>query len=75
MFFAFIVVYKETLPNELPPSYRGQAVKYSYKITIGTQRVNSPIRLLRVPFRVLVLNGEFYLVKVCWYLYFIVEMC
>ncbi|KAL0270231.1 UNVERIFIED_CONTAM: hypothetical protein PYX00_007702 [Menopon gallinae] len=50
-------LYKETLPSEAPPSYRGQAVKYSYKITIGTQRVNSPIKLLRVPIRVLVISG------------------
>ncbi|KAG8221838.1 hypothetical protein J437_LFUL003472 [Ladona fulva] len=50
-------IFKEKLPNEAPPSYRGLAVKYSYKITIGTQRVNSPIKLLRVPLRVLVVNG------------------
>ncbi|KAE8750094.1 hypothetical protein FOCC_FOCC003218 [Frankliniella occidentalis] len=50
-------VYREILPSEAPPSYRGQAVKYSYKITVGMQRVNSPIKLLRVPFRVLVVNG------------------
>ncbi len=50
-------MYHETIPSDAPPSYRGQAVKYSYKVTIGTQRVNSPIKLLRVPFRVLVLYG------------------
>lgn len=50
-------VYRETIPCDSPPSYRGQAVKYSYKITIGTQRVGSTIRLLRVPIRVLVLNN------------------
>ncbi|XP_033633824.1 RAB6A-GEF complex partner protein 2-like [Asterias rubens] len=50
-------LYHETIPNDAPPSYRGQAVKYSYKVTIGTQRVNCPIRLLRVPFRVLFLYG------------------
>lgn len=50
-------LYREVLPGEAPPSYRGQAVKYSYKITIGTQRVNSPIKLLRVPLRVLVVSG------------------
>ncbi|XP_014662258.1 PREDICTED: RAB6A-GEF complex partner protein 2-like isoform X2 [Priapulus caudatus] len=50
-------IYRETLPMDAPPSYKGQAVKYSYKITIGTQRVNSPIKLLRVPLRVLVVNG------------------
>ena len=50
-------MYSEILPNEAPPSYRGQAVKYSYKITVGMQRVNCPIKLLRVPLRVLVVNG------------------
>ncbi|XP_054842574.1 RAB6A-GEF complex partner protein 2 isoform X1 [Eublepharis macularius] len=49
--------YCETLPVDGPPSFRGQAVKYVYKLTIGCQRVNSPIKLLRVPFRVLVLPG------------------
>lgn len=50
--------YSELVPVDGPPSYRGQAVKYVYKLTIGCQRVNSPIKLLRVPFRVLVLQGE-----------------
>lgn len=52
-------IYRETIPSDAPPSYRGQAVKYSYKITIGTQRVNTVIKLLRVPFRVLSLSGNF----------------
>ncbi|GLV43330.1 uncharacterized protein CBL_03873 [Carabus blaptoides fortunei] len=46
-------IYRETLPSDAPPSYRGQLVKYSYKITIGTQRVNNPIKLLKVPLRIL----------------------
>lgn len=46
-------IYRERIPSDVPPSYRGQLVKYSYKITIGTQRVNSPVKLLRVPIRVL----------------------
>lgn len=50
--------YSENVPIDGPPSFRGQAVKYVYKLTIGCQRVNSPIKLLRVPFRVLVLQGE-----------------
>lgn len=41
------------MPSDAPPSYRGQLVKYSYKVVIGTQRVNSPVKLLRVPIRVL----------------------
>lgn len=36
-----------------PPSYRGQLVKYSYKIIIGMQRVNSPVKSLRIPIRIL----------------------
>ncbi|XP_012254757.1 RAB6A-GEF complex partner protein 2 [Athalia rosae] len=49
-------IYRERIPSDAPPTYRGQAVKYSYKITVGTQRVNSAIKLLRVPFRVLSLR-------------------
>uniref|UniRef100_A0A3P8V1E6 GP1 homolog, RAB6A GEF complex partner 1 n=1 Tax=Cynoglossus semilaevis TaxID=244447 RepID=A0A3P8V1E6_CYNSE len=45
--------YNEMVPADGPPSFRGQSVKYVYKLTIGCQRVNSPIKLLRVPFRVL----------------------
>jgi hypothetical protein len=52
------VLYIETLQHEIPPSYKGQLVKYSYKITIGTQRVNSPIKLLRIPLRILVIDGK-----------------
>ncbi|XP_035666697.1 RAB6A-GEF complex partner protein 2-like isoform X1 [Branchiostoma floridae] len=47
-------LYREVIPREAPPSYRGHSVKYSYKVTIGTQRVGAPTKLLRVPFRVLV---------------------
>ena len=50
--------YSEVLPVEGPPSFRGQSVKYVYKLTIGCQRVNSPITLLGVPLRVLVLTGK-----------------
>uniref|UniRef100_G3Q5W1 GP1 homolog, RAB6A GEF complex partner 1 n=1 Tax=Gasterosteus aculeatus TaxID=69293 RepID=G3Q5W1_GASAC len=49
--------YSEIVPVDGPPSFRGQAVKYVYKLTIGCQRVNSAIKLLKVPFRVLVLQG------------------
>lgn len=56
-FFLFTDSYSEIVPIDGPPSFRGQAVKYVYKLTIGCQRVNSPIKLLRVPFRVLVLQG------------------
>ncbi|XP_063813548.1 RAB6A-GEF complex partner protein 2 isoform X1 [Pseudophryne corroboree] len=49
--------YSESLPLSAPPSFRGQSVKYVYKLTIGCQRVNCPIQLLRVPFRVLLLHA------------------
>lgn len=51
--FLFLDVYREKIPHDSPPSFKGQLVKYSYKITIGTQRVSSPVKLLRVPLRVL----------------------
>lgn len=50
-------LYSETLPNDAPPSYKGHLVKYAYKITVGMQRLNSPIKLLRVPIRVVVIHG------------------
>lgn len=49
--------YRETIPTDAPPTFRGQAVKYSYKLTLGTQRLNHPTKLIRIPFRVLVLHG------------------
>ncbi|XP_046685365.1 RAB6A-GEF complex partner protein 2 [Homalodisca vitripennis] len=49
--------YSQSLPLEALPSYRGQLVKYSYKITIGSQRVNGIVKLLRVPLRVLDISG------------------
>lgn len=48
------------MPNDAPPSYKGHLVKYAYKITVGMQRLNSPIKLLRVPIRVVVIHGKFY---------------
>lgn len=47
--------YSETISTNVPPTFRGIYVKYSYKLTIGTQRVNCPTSLIRVPFRVLVI--------------------
>lgn len=51
------IIYSETIPRDAPPSYRGQDVKYSYKVTIGVQRIGSPIKLIKVPFRLMVLYG------------------
>jgi hypothetical protein len=53
----FLDVYEDVVPSESPPSYKGQAVKYSYKVTIGAQKVNQPAKLIRIPFRVMVLHG------------------
>lgn len=50
-------LYKETISCDAPPTYRGQLVKYAYKITIGTQKLGAPTKLLRVPLRVIVLQG------------------
>ncbi|CAL4074503.1 unnamed protein product, partial [Meganyctiphanes norvegica] len=50
-------LYKETTLCDAPPTYRGQLVKYAYKITIGTQKLGAPTKLLRVPLRVIVLQG------------------
>ena len=46
--------FTETVPASAPPTYRGAAIKYSYKLTVGTQRLDSrSVSLLRVPIRVL----------------------
>jgi len=49
--------YTETIPHSASPTYRGTAVKYSYKVTIGTQRLNCQTSMLRVPIRVLSIAG------------------
>jgi len=49
--------FEEVVPTDAPPSFRGQAVKYSYKVIVGTQRLEKATKMLRVPFRVLVLYG------------------
>lgn len=36
-----------------PPTYRGQAIRYFWKITIATQRVGSKVQVLRCPIRIL----------------------
>lgn len=50
-------MYKEVIPSSVPPSYKGQAVRYAYKVTIGAQRVNALTRLLRIPIKVFVIEG------------------
>ena len=36
----------------MAPTFRGQFAKYSYKLTIGVQKLNRTTQLLRMPFRV-----------------------
>lgn len=50
--------FSDNLPDYSPPSYNGTAIKYFYKITIGIQRVNSTIQLLRMPIKVLNIQNE-----------------
>lgn len=50
-------IYTETLPSNLNPSYSSSRVKYYYKLTIGAQRIGSPIYLLKIPIRILTVDG------------------
>ncbi|XP_046562639.1 RAB6A-GEF complex partner protein 2-like [Haliotis rubra] len=49
--------FQDAIPTDAPPSFRGQAVKYSYKVIIGTQRLENVTKMLRIPFRVMVMYG------------------
>lgn len=51
-------IYSEQIPSHAPPSYYGSAVKYLYKLTIGTQRVKEGIQLLKIPLRILQITPE-----------------
>lgn len=46
-------LFRETLPLSGPSTYRGKSIRYSYKITIATQKVGSKVQVLRLPIRVL----------------------
>ncbi|KAF6023643.1 RGP1 [Bugula neritina] len=51
-------VYREKIPlANIPPTFRGGFVKYSYKLTIGTQRPDSAVSEIKIPFRVLTVDG------------------
>lgn len=56
--------YRQRLPNSLPPTHKGRAMKVSYNLTIGTQRavkniIQNHIRTVNIPFRVLTgVNGK-----------------
>ncbi|KAK9365335.1 Rgp1-domain-containing protein [Lipomyces kononenkoae] len=48
-------MYKFKLPRTLPPSYRGKALKISYCLTIGIQRIGNGMqepKITKFPFRV-----------------------
>ncbi|PFH62325.1 hypothetical protein XA68_14185 [Ophiocordyceps unilateralis] len=49
--------YSFKLPKGLPPTHKGKAVKFSYRLVIGTQRAGGAkehqVRSVEVPFRVL----------------------
>ena len=51
-------VYTETLPSHLTPTYSTPRIKYHFKLTIGAQRIGSPIYLLRIPICVLKVDFE-----------------
>ena len=54
----FLVLYSEQVPCGGPPSFSGRLAKYSYKLTIGAQKPNCAAKIMRLPFRVMVIPGE-----------------
>lgn len=56
--------YRQRLPDSLPPTHKGRAMKITYNLTIGTQRavkstIQHQIRTINIPFRVLTgVNGK-----------------
>lgn len=59
-------IYRHPLPQGIPPTHRGRAMKTSYNLTIGTQRavhncLQDHVQLVDFPFRVLPgVNGKEY---------------
>jgi RAB6A-GEF complex partner protein 2 len=51
-----LVIYRVTLPSELPPTFRGRALRFSYQFIVGTCRggphMENQTRLLKIPLRV-----------------------
>ena len=58
------VTFKETLPYDLAPTFRGQFARYTYKLTIGVQKLHRNTQLLRLPFKVYSLFGNFIVISV-----------
>lgn len=50
--------YVESIPEDGPPSWNGRLVRYSYKLTVGAQRLSGTVQMLRIPFTVLKLPGK-----------------
>jgi hypothetical protein len=46
-------LYREVIPADAPPSYRGKFVKVCYNLIVATQRINCKVEVVKVPFRVL----------------------
>jgi len=49
--------YESIIPATLPPSYRGDAISYTHKVVVGTQRLSGAVQLVRLSFRVLPVNA------------------
>jgi len=50
-------IYVQLLQNDLPPSYKGQNIKLSYKVCIGIGRIGKPLSMIRLPFRLYEIKG------------------
>jgi len=46
------------LPSDIPPSYKGQDIKLTYKVCIGIGRIGKPLSLIKIPFRVIEMKGQ-----------------
>lgn len=51
--FVIVVVLKECLPNNLPPSYRGSFIRFAYKVLICVEVDENRRQLIHLPFRLL----------------------
>lgn len=56
--YYYLDTYKLTLPKNIPPTYRGKAMRFNYYLVIGSQRSSSskPFgaqgQVVQIPFRV-----------------------
>nr|CDS16268.1 retrograde Golgi transport protein RGP1 [Echinococcus granulosus] len=54
------IILKTRLSENLPPSYRGNIVRFAYKALIKVQVDNRPAQLLRLPFHILPSVGSYH---------------